>query len=445
MKTHIVRLFAGLLALGFFGPFSVAEAKTHSFNTLVEKALKDNPAIEAAYAQYRSTRQSLNEAESAIFPQVSLEGTLVKQDVPPALTGGFDLSPDRIYSGHVVVEQPLFLGGKIWAGMSLREQEVEMARLQFLQQKQESLAQVLEVALNLALAERQLKLLTDSLKAQERFVNITRARLRRGNARQFELNQALANLYSYQTRIQQNATQIKVLKAQLGHLIGEDTEKVDFIWPESAPPSQSATEKPVENWLEYAVLHRPEAMIARVNIELARVQKRLNFGDHLPSLSLRGKWGYSSLDRESFGEEDTKATELAVAISIPIFSGLTSVYQRRADSEKIAAAEKSRESFLRQLKAEVTQYYQELQEAEALLKNARQWSRSASTALKEAMESYRLGLIDNFQVVQLQTGEEAALLAESEALVAHHLAWIHWNQAIGKDIEEVYLGRKTGL
>lgn len=430
-----------LLALSF----SANAAKVYNLNELVKKAVTDNPSIEAAGAEYRSNRQLVREAKNKIFPSVSLTGAYIKQKVPTSLTGGFDVSPDQIYSGALEVEQPLFLGGKIWAGMNLREAQLEFAKLDYFAKKQEALAQILEVAFNLALAESRLDLLQDSEKVQQDFVKITRGRSNRGNARRFELDQATATLFSYRTRIRQTATQLNALRAQLSNLIAEDSDQVSFKLPQQLPPSEDVLARDVKYWQQYAIEHRPELLQTNVQIELAEIQKRINFGDHLPQLSFRGSWGYRSLDRDSFAEDSSRASEMTLALSIPIFSGLTSVYQRRADSEKIASATLSKEWLARQLQAEIENYYAQLKQAQALLSESSQWSKAAKAAYVEAQKNYRLGLIDNFQLVQLQTGQEAALISEAEAVAAHHLAWINWNKAIGKDIEEVYLGQKSGI
>ncbi|MCB0412633.1 MAG: TolC family protein [Bdellovibrionales bacterium] len=422
---------------------SSSAAVQQSLTELMSETLKTHPAVISAQSISESKHQLLKEARAKAFPTLKLTGSMVKQEVPTVLTGGFDLSPEKIYSGAIELEQPIYMGGRIWLGMELREIEWQVARTQFQKTKQDILAQVLSASLNLTLVEKNLEVLSFSEKTQNQFLKTTRTRAGRGNAKSYELQQAKANALATETRVLQAQSQLEAAKSKQENLYGIESAKIKLDWEQDSLVTQAGRDlsRPLENWYDEALQSRPEAQLAQYNVKLSQTQKRFNFGEHLPSLVFKGRWGYQSLTRETFSDSGTESSEMILALEIPLFSGFSSFYQRHADAEKVASTQRDQEWLNRQIRGEVDQAYFDLKRAVELLKKSQDWARAADAAFKKGMSSYRLGVIDNFQVVQLQTGRESAELASAEAKVGYLVAWISWNKAIGHPLENIFQGQ----
>ena len=74
------------------------------------------------------------------------------------------------------------------------------------------------------------------------------------------------------------------------------------------------------------------------------------------------------------------------------------------------------------------------------MRQAEAWAKKANKAVDLGLKNYRLGLISNTQVVQLQASRERAALSFASAQRDFHIAYINWNILIGKDIQNAYKG-----
>ena len=73
---------------------------------------------------------------------------------------------------------------------------------------------------------------------------------------------------------------------------------------------------------------------------MAETQKKMIMGEHLPSLVLNGEMGWSSEKASSLFDSQNKSHSYSVLLTIPIFSGLSSVYAKQSAESKIHVAEK---------------------------------------------------------------------------------------------------------
>ena len=390
--------------------------------------------IQASEQSFRSTVQMKKEAKTKFFPSVSLEGAYIEQEVPAALTGGLNVTPSQIYDAGIVVEQPVFLGGRIWAGVRQRKAQAARAEGVFRGNKNEIISGFLDVLYQRRRSEELMRVLEDSQKRLKDFVRATKKRARLGNARSFELSQAQASEQAYIPRIQNLKLQSSNLTTQLNSLLP----------PESQPPGADVflTAAQIEKFLKSEAIpeleRHPEWTQVEQDVEFAEASKSLALGEHYPSLFLKGKWGYRSIEREDLGKSDSEASELSVGVTIPIFSGLSSVYIRRSQQAQVKAAILAKEFKKKSLVASRSSSRQSLETLLQQIKDVDNWRNSASKALREGLKNYRLGVIDNFQVVSLQQGLETAETTYIETLFNLNTALKNWCISHGLDLDSVY-------
>lgn len=391
--------------------------------------------IQASEQSYRSTVQMRKEAKTKFFPSVSLEGAYIEQEVPAALTGGFNVTPSQIYDAGIVVEQPVFLGGRIWAGVRQRKAQAARAEGIFRGNKNEIISGFLDILYQRKRSEKLIKVLENSRNRLKDFVRATKKRARLGNARSFELSQAQASEQAYIPRIQNLKLQAGNLTIQLNSLLP----------PESQPPVSTdvfLTASQIEKFLKSESVpeleQHPEWTQVEQDVEFAEASKSLALGEHYPSLFLKGKWGYRSIERDDLGKSDSEASELSVGVTIPIFSGLSSVYIRRSQQAQVKAALLAKEFKKKSLVASRNSTRQSLETLLRQIKDVDSWRNSASKALSEGLRNYRLGVIDNFQVVSLQQGLETAETTYIETLFNLNTALKNWCISHGLDLDSVY-------
>lgn len=399
----------------------------------VKEFVRSSDGIQAARESSYSAEQLRKQAKSRFFPSVYLEGTYRKQKVPVALGGSSPFFPNKTFDAGVVVEQPVFLGGRIWAGVSQRRILAKIEKQKLRQEKNDQISAFLDLLFEREKASRQRIVIAESSERLKAFVRSTQKKVRLGNAKSFELSQSIANQHSYLPRLESLKTQEKVLLSQVLSLVENPPSKM-----ESSLLSLDEVKIKIKVLESREAKIHPQLIQAEESVELAKSNKNLELGEHYPSLSLRGKWGYRAVDRETLFESESKASELSVAVTIPLFSGLSSVYTRRSKTAEIYAAERKKILAKKNLLVQQTSQRDQLKNLLVQAKHIDKWRVNAQKALSLGLKSYRLGVIDNFQVVNLQQAKEQAETAFVDLLFVLNKTLKSWAIASGEDLEYFY-------
>jgi len=411
---------------------SNVSARTLSLKEAVREFIKRSPALEAARADEKKAGYEVKEAFSQMLPNIKLKGVIEGQEQPDEFGGTF--FNGRSYSTLLEASQPIFMGGKVFNGLSLKRVQKEMASYQYFLTKQEQTTNVVKKSLEVASLKTQISILKLSEKTQKEFMNLTRKRRKRGTALRFEYEQAQADYLSYQPRIQAIEEQYHATQQELSSLLGFESETIEISWP--ARPKVDLG--PVRPWIKQAYQQRPDYIVKDYEVKVAQKKKWIDQADHLPQLSLAGTYGYKTREKSNIGDDTALMHTVQLTLEVPLFSGLSSVYKKRASEQVIYAAEKNKKQIEINIEAEVKRAHVSVLSAKKRLEQATAWSEKAQAALGSGIQSYRVGRVSNFQVVQLQQGNERAALSRTESLQAFHVAVLNWYVAIGRDLEEAY-------
>jgi len=165
----IVLFFALILAI------SSIFAKVISLEEAKKLALQNNPEYLSKKFAYKAAKWSAVKSFSALLPsaKVSASQMQMKPGTPQFSSGGMPVSSDVLNtrSYGFSVNQPLFLGGKIWLGYKMSSDSKKMAKYDFLNQKLKTTATAEEKYLScletrdlLEISQEQLRLATENLK-----------------------------------------------------------------------------------------------------------------------------------------------------------------------------------------------------------------------------------------------------------------------------------------
>ena len=442
VKQFVIFIWVMLAGLILVETPSVG-ASTLSLEQIFASAIESNQELKASTASLEQARALEKEAGRRLFPSISLRASITDQElpgyqsIPAALTGGIqvDLFPSRLYGASFEVDQPIYLGGRIWNAWRMRELQRAKAEWDQRAAKQKVLGELLQTAWGWSAQTEMLQVLDESKARQKEFVRLTRRRLRAGNAREYELLQGEADLLSYGPRMSEVSERQATLKESLvilAGLSGNETWPTSFFFPSDKAPKVDLK----GDFLELSRQSNPELRSAELGIHLATIDRSLNMGEHRPSVSLRGSWGWSTPEQSEIGESDAQSSSVSLVVNIPLFSGLSSVQVRRAGQLGIHAAEAAYRSALDRQKVRIEDGRLALVASGRRLGQSHKWRQKADKALREGIKSYKVGLTSNLQVVQLQAARERAALAEIQSRLDHHQKFLNWKLALGHPIED---------
>jgi NodT family efflux transporter outer membrane factor (OMF) lipoprotein len=379
-------------------------------NALVERALKQNPTLEAAQAALREANENVSAERGALLPSLSgtyqaqrNRGSLAEFGLPGS--GGYYYT---LNSANVSVSYTLDAFGGIRRQIEALQAQAEYARFSLEASYLTLTSNVVAAAIMEASLRAQLEAEQDIARAQQSALDITQRRVTAGGAsrtdtlqQQATLQATLATLPALTTQL---AQQRDLLATYVGALPAEyadsefrlDALKLPLELPVSLPSSFVEQRPDVRQYS--ALLHQATAQVGVATANM------------LPQLQITGSYGgYAARFADMFSPASA-VWSLAGSVTQPLFKGGQLLHQRRA---AVAAAQEAAANY----KATVLNAFQNVADALLALQGdaevlAAQTAagNSAAGSLDLIQKQYKAGGASYLQVLTAeQTYQNAAV------------------------------------
>ena len=371
-----------------------------TLQNLIRTALTNNFDLRIAVTRVEQARAVAAQARSQFFPQLNYAGFAgrgknVSDNLPsPTGTGGAVFGADANASWEI----------DLWGQIRRLN---ESARAQFLASQEARrgvtislIAQVAQDYFQLLALDNELEIARQSTNSFGESLKIFNQRLQGGVASKLETSSAEALMDASAATIPQLEQQIDLQENQLSVLLGQHPGPI--LRGNSSLEKQMPPEVPAG--LPSALLERrPDIREAEQQLRSANAKVGVAKSDFFPQLNLTGLFGAASPELAAFtsGGADV-AWSIAAGLTGPLFHG----GQLRA---QYAQAQAVREQSALQYQAAVLNALQEISDAlisREKLAGARTQQARAVDAYKEAvkiaMERYRMGSADYYEVLQEQ-------------------------------------------
>ena len=334
------------------------------------------------------------------------------------------------------LEQPIYLGGRVGQGYTLRKLAYKEAKWRYQSERQSLIFQFLVSLIQYLSFDEQVVVIKESQETQKRFLELTRRRYKKGIARLYELQQAEAELLSFAPRIEQLEKERQVVLRRLQ--VELDWEEKDIVvkWPESDKEHLASFTPEV---LDFAKSQNPDYQRKLLQVERARVQRDFDLGAYRPTLKLKASWGGVSREARKLWQSDSNDWSIALNLKVPLFSRFSSIYTQRIGQENIDFAEKTRYSAEQELELKLKKDFLDYQSSLKRWNQTRKWRYKSRQVLQSGEKSYRLGLVGSFQIHQLQKAKEAASLSFIQARGEMRVARLSYSLTIGEDLYQKYV------
>ncbi len=381
--------------------------------TVLELAMRNDPALRQAEAQFRARQTQVPISRAALLPSMNLAGSTTRQTAGPS-------SPIRDAAGNIVVEEHSFRPGENshrW-GLNLTQSVLNMAswytwqsardankalEMNFAAQEQDLIIRVSAAYFNILRAIESLETSRQEEEAAQRQLEQTRQREEVGLI-------AITEVYESQAAydLSRNNT-----------ILGEDTlasryEALQAITGQTHPnlyvlredfPIVSA-EGDVESWTEEALDNNLQLQAARFNVDAQRDVVRARRSDHLPVISLQGSYNHNvtggSTSAEGFQRTSgaLDSTALSLSISVPIFSGGAISSRRQAAEFDLLANQENVNLTRRQVTQDVRNSFRRVNTDALVVAQRQQAITSAQSALDAIEVGYEVGTRNIVDVLQ---------------------------------------------
>jgi cobalt-zinc-cadmium efflux system outer membrane protein len=262
-------------------------ARELAIDELVERALRENPELQAAHAEVEAARGRLLQAELRPNPMLDVG---VQQSV---------IGPD--HNVMVGVTLPLDLNRRQAGRLGVAERELALKQAQVAERERGLRAEVRLKAGELLAARRNLRITEELLEANRQALGLIRERVRRGGAPSLDENMMLVEVNRLDSSREMLESRVEVLRLQLKTLLGLEPETPLFVGGDlRLPPVKHTREKGVTQ----ALSMRPDLLAARAEMDMAGAKVRKEEAE--------GRWDASvnvGYMRQDFGYDLSGLTE----------------------------------------------------------------------------------------------------------------------------------------
>lgn len=425
-----------ILGLFLLLPFGVKGQETLSLQDCREMALKHNKEMAAAVKQTQGARYLQKSYKGNFFPNFSaygadmygtMDGSLnipggnlpvfipVRPDfnVPIGLAyfPGIDLNlkVKNVIMAGVSVEQPLYMGGKIFAAYNMSKLGYQASRLNERLTASEVILETENSYALLVKAKEMLKVANTYHSLLAELMKVVQSAHKHGLKPKNDVLKVQVKLNESELSIRKAENACRLATMNLCHLIGQPLTSdldIDATYP--------AVDMPKSRELA-TIAERPEYGMLDKKVDIARQEVKLTRSELLPKVGVRGSYDY--MNGLKINEQklfDKGSFSVMVNVSVPIFHFGERYNKVRASKMKLEQARLEQSNLNEKMMLELTQ-------AENNLDEARLEADLADRSLDQATENQRVS----------KSQYEAGLETLSDHLEAQAL----WQQAYATQVD----------
>lgn len=365
----------------------------------IKMAIEHNNTIQSARQKIEQARADTSTTRALIFPSLNLIGT--SEERKGAVTGGgtapFDGNPYNQYTAHLKLTQPLLAFGSL-AAIRQSDYQIQINEIDAEMAERDLTVNVIAAFYKVLLNQRLLTILERTQSVVNESLATTQQRLRTGRGQLLDLLQAKTQIALLKPKIEDAHNQLESAGAQLASYLAEEG-KYEL---QLRGTLRGLLLKDVQKHLNFKAARLPELERVRMQREQLIEQREVTGGKHLPNVMLLGDYGSSSFTKSDLFSGYNTNWSVMLQLTIPIFSGFQSIYERRSLGALDRQIEYQGLELENKLALAQVQSLKTLQSTGASLLSAEEAAELADQSMVEARRNYRLSTIDFLQFLTVQ-------------------------------------------
>ena len=396
-------------------------------NTAVNLAFSHSPAYLQSMKSLEATKANARKTASVFLPKVNLQGQdILKEKVftiemPPFFPGDkpkkVKLDFTRTYQFGLNITQPIFTSGQLINTYSISQLQAKAAEMDFMQKKLDLEYQVKQAFYSVLLSKKLLEIQKESSRIAFEHYKQVKAMYEVGSVNKFELLQAKVNWENTKPELLKAENNLKLAKLSLKNVIGLEED-----FSVEGELKYIPLEIGIKELEQYMLSHSPSILAMKYRKEAALKGVRLAKAQFGPTVALTFNYNFRS-DNFNFkaGNWEDYYT-LALAISMPLFSGFSRVEDVRAAVSQYHSAKYGEKALIQGLLLRLRSAYRKAKEAQASYFAAKETLKEAREGVRLAEVNYRESLITSLQVEQARLSLKMAEMNLYNALYQYNLS-----------------------
>lgn len=353
-------------------------------DSLINEGENKNFNLKEAARRIEIARQSVRQAKSSLYPEVSTSLGWNAARTSGMLQKGVGASNTNYFSFGVDMSWEIDVFGKVRESVKSEKALVSASKAEYASVCVSLCAEIATYYMELRTLQEELKVTREHIKSQERVLEITETRFEVGLASMLDVSQAKTDYYSTVATITSIETQIATTINAIAVLIGEYPGNLIPVL--EAPAAQPDAEYPVFAGVPMELLRRrPDIVEAEYTLASYAALLGVAEKDFLPTLSLTGSVGTSAHNIDKMFHGQSYTYSVAPTLSWTIFDGFA----------RNAAKASAKEQMLLGIDSYNQTVLTAVQEVENAMVSYRQaiiYERDIAEVLKYARMSFELAL-----------------------------------------------------
>lgn len=438
-----------LLAILIATPLVGQGQTVMTLNECIQLAKTNNRRIEASEQQFLASRYDRRSAKALFFPSFSLSGNVIYSTSDGSYSSGSGLLPvvgadgvptgqaaffpgldlsyglDWIYSGGIKVEQPLYMGGKIRAGYRMAKIGNEIAGLNKRLTEADVIVETSRAYAEVVRTQELMQVATSYHNLLNELMRTVESAWKHGMKSQNDVLKVKVKLNESELNLRRAENGFRLATMNLCHYIGVPlTERIEVDC--ALPVVDDAQEQGT------GIYNRPEYLILEQKVGLAHQQVAMARSEYLPQVGLVGKYGYTNgIELNGSKLFDDWNFLVGVQVSIPIFDFGHRINKIKSAKSQYAQVQAEREDINEKLTLEMTQSYNNLDEAFLEKKLAESSVVSAEENLRTSRLHYEKGMETLSDYLEAQALWQQAYQTQVNARVNCYLKRLEYLRTIG--------------
>src|ERR1700738_4537742 len=423
---HLLRAITSPTIVMTVGWASPAAAET--IETALARAYQNNPQLNAQRATVRQTDEGVPQALSGYRPTISANASAGKQYIDaqasiPGLLPGGSSTPISVketfntWSVGVNASQNLF-NAQTPNRTRAAESQVFAARETLRVIEQSVLLSAASVYMDVLRDTANLELQRDNIRVLQRTLKVTQDRYDAGAVTPTDVDQAQAQLASGETSLHSAESTLMTTKANYRRIIGIEPHDLS-----PGMPVDRFSPRTFEAAVAQSLSQNPSVTAAMYDVDVAQLQVRIAEAGLYPTLALQG-----SAQLQQFNSNDASLrlfnSTVQAKLTVPIYQGGSEYSAIRQNKETAGQQRLSLDQVRDQVRANVTQYWDQLDATKAQTEAAdRQvtYSESALTGVRNEAQAGQRTTLDVLNALQALLNARVNLIsAQHDRVVASY-------------------------
>ncbi len=401
----------GLSALAASILLGPASASAETMFEALALTYVQNPQLRAARAQVRATDEGVPQALSGWRPNLAATGSLGKEESRSTTTNEQSLTP-RVT--QLDLTQPLYRGGRTVSATNSAESQVQAARATLTSTEQQVLLAAVTTYMDVLRDGARVQLTANNEQVLRRQLEATQDRFDVGEVTRTDVAQAEARLSRAVSDRVSAEGDLATSRATYVRVVGQAPGTLEPAPPLPIMPAS------LDEAMAIATDENPDLKTAQFTERAASHDVRTAFGSLLPTLNLVGQ--VQRTDEQSLENISSRSDSLLAQLSIPLYQQGTAHSQVRQAKQVRNQRRLEVAQSMRQVNEAVTQAWETLKTAEAVIASRRQQVRANEIALEGVRQEAAVGSRTTLDVLdaeqELLDSRVALVIAERDEYVA---------------------------